>query len=112
MPRKGWGQYVVRPVLISLAAMLFAPLLLDGAESGANTGAELAQLYQQGMGAFQAGNYPLAASTLETLLSKAEFSAQLEPAYFTVGSAWFNVPDYKKAITAFKAYQTKFPNGA
>ena len=64
------------------------------------------------MAAFQGGNYPLAASTLETLLNKAEFSPQLEPAYFTLGSAWFNVPDYKKAIAAFKAYQAKFPNGS
>jgi TolA-binding protein len=71
----------------------------------------LPQLYSQGMAEFQAGDYGKAAADLDALITKAEFSAQLEPAFFTVGSAYFNAPDYKKAIGAFKNYQTKFPNG-
>ncbi len=97
------------------ATLLLLPMIVSAQDSNAKSqgnGAELAALYTQGMAAFQAGNYPVAASTLESLLNKAEFSAQLEPAYFTVGSAWFNVPDYKKAVAAFKTYQSKFPNGA
>ena len=74
-------------------------------------GADLAQLYSQGMAAFQSGDYGKAAMDLESLVTKAEFSPQLEPAFFTVGSAHFNNSDYKKAITAFKNYLTKFPNG-
>jgi TolA-binding protein len=35
----------------------------------------------------------------------------LEPAFFSLGSAYFNAGDHKKAIAAFKNYQTKFPNG-
>jgi TolA-binding protein len=100
---------------IICAAVLLLPAVLPAQDSnakGQGNGAELAALYTQGMAAFQAGNYSVAASTLESLLNKAEFSAQLEPAYFTVGSSWFNVPDYKKAIAAFKTYQSKFPNGA
>src|SRR4051812_46360354 len=73
---------------------------------------ELAQLYQQGMAEFAAGDFAKAAADLESLLTKADFSPQLEPAFFTVGSAWFNVPDYKKAIAAFKTYLSKFPNGS
>jgi TolA-binding protein len=98
------------------AALLLGPAVglfgQDSSSKSQGNGAELAALYTQGMAAFQAGNYPVAASTLESLLNKAEFSPQLEPAYFTVGSAWFNVPDYKKAVAAFKTYQSKFPNGA
>src|SRR6266850_1413261 len=66
----------------------------------------LPQLYSQGMAEFQAGDYAKAAADLDALITKAEFSAQLEPAFFTVGSAYFNAPDYKKAMAAFKNYQT------
>lgn len=90
-----------------MAASLFAQQ-----PAGSGSGGDLAQLYTQGMAAFQAGDYAKAASDLDTMLTKAEFSPQLEPAFFTVGSAYFNIPDYKKAIAAFKTYQTKFPNGA
>ena len=44
-------------------------------------------------------------------VNKAEFSPQFEPAFFSLGSAFFNAGNYPKAITAFKNYQTKFPNG-
>ncbi len=111
MPLTGRGHFVMRSASLYLALLLLAAVFAHGAQPASNAGAELAQLYQQGMGAFQSGNYPVAASSLESLINKADFSPQLEPAYFTLGSAWFNVPDYKKAITAFKAYQSKFPNG-
>jgi TolA-binding protein len=81
------------------------------ASGGAMAATELAQLYSQGMAEFQAGDYTKAAADLETLLTKAEFSPQLEPAFFTIGSAYFNIPDYKKVIAAFKTYLAKFPNG-
>ena len=95
----------------------FVALLLIGsgvfAQQPAGSGGtgDLAQLYTQGMAAFQAGDYAKAAADLNAMLTKAEFSPQLEPAFFTVGSAYFNIPDYKKAIAAFKNYQTKFPGG-
>ncbi len=63
------------------------------------------------MAEFQAGDYAKAASDLEAMLLKAEFAPQLEPAFFTVGSAYFNAGNYSKAVAAFKTYQTKFPNG-
>ena len=92
------------------ATGLFAQAQPPAASSGG--AGDLPQLYEQGMAAFQAGDYAKAATNLEAMLGKAEFSPQLEPAFFTVGSAYFNVPDYKKAIAAFKTYLTKFPNGA
>ena len=101
-----------------LKRVLFAALLLIGSDvfaqqsAGSSGGAgDLAQLYAQGMAAFQAGDYAKAAADLDAMLTKAEFSPQLEPAFFTAGSAYFNIPDYKKAIAAFKNYQTKFPSG-
>jgi TolA-binding protein len=85
--------------------------LAQQAPPGPGGASDLAQLYSQGMSEFQSGDYAKAAADLDALLVKAEFSPQLEPAFFTVGSAYFNIPDYKKAITAFKNYLTKFPNG-
>jgi len=85
--------------------------LAQQAAPAAGGASDLAQLYAQGMSEFQAGDYAKAAADLDALLVKAEFSPQLEPAFFTVGSAYFNVPDHKKAIAAFKNYLAKFPNG-
>ncbi|HEV8185794.1 MAG TPA: tetratricopeptide repeat protein, partial [Chthoniobacterales bacterium] len=42
---------------------------------------------------------------------RAELSPQLEPAFYTIGSAYFNAGEYAKAIAAFKNYQAKFPSG-
>src|SRR2546426_5892206 len=107
-----------QPVIIGRTPMpLFAFLLIATAAlaqqnpPASSGGSDLPQLYAQGMAEFQSGDYPRAAADLETLLTKAEFSPQLEPAFFTVGSAYFNSGDYKKAMTAFKNYQSKFPNG-
>ncbi len=72
---------------------------------------DLASAYSQAMADFGAGSYAKAASALEALVSRVEFSPQLEPIYYTIGSAYFNAADYPKAIAAFKVYQTKFPKG-
>ena len=71
----------------------------------------MAQQYAQAMAAFQNGDYAGAAADLEALIAKAEFSPQLEPIFYTIGSAYFNAADYKKAAAAFKNYQAKFPSG-
>ena len=94
-----------------LAFLLLATGLTAQQPPPASSGGDLPQLYAQGMAAFQAGDYIKAAAELETLLTKAEFSPQLEPAFFTLGSSYFNSANYKKAATAFKNYLTKFPNG-
>src|SRR5438045_5431538 len=100
-------------VVALTATLLILPGVAARAQqpSSASEGGDLAQLYSQGMAAFQAGDYAKAANDLDALLNKAEVSPQLEPAFFSLGSAYFNAGDYKKAITAFKNYQTKFPNG-
>ncbi|MGI8432105.1 MAG: tetratricopeptide repeat protein, partial [Chthoniobacterales bacterium] len=81
-----------------------APLLAQDAP-------DLSAVYNQAMGKFQAGDYRKAAADLEGLLGRVDFSPQLEPVYYTIGSAYFNAADYPKAIAAFKNYQAKFPQG-
>src|SRR5207248_3071998 len=93
------------PVALLISLALATRARAQQPAGGASS--DLPQLYAQGMAAFQSGDYAKAAADLEALVAKAEFSPQLEPAFFTLGSAYFNVPDYKKAITAFKNYQAK-----
>ena len=94
----------------ALACVVFA-CSGDPLRAQSGTGGELAQQYQQGMAAFQGGDFIKAAADLEALVSRAEFSPQLEPIFYTIGSAYFNAGDYKKAAAAFKKYQEKFPQG-
>jgi outer membrane protein assembly factor BamD (BamD/ComL family) len=98
----------VAAALACAALTCSAPTLL--AQQAAE-GGELAQQYQQAMAAFQGGDYAKAAAELEALVNKAEFSPQMEPIFYTIGSAYFNANDYKKATAAFKKYQEKFPQG-
>jgi len=73
---------------------------------------DLATAHSQAMAEFQAGNFAKAATALEALVARVEVTPQVEPIFYTIGSAWFNAGDYSKAITAFKNYQAKFPKGA
>jgi TolA-binding protein len=107
-----------RPVIIGTMPMSLLALFTvasavaqQSQPSASENPPELAQLYNQGMAEFQAGDYAKAAADLDAMLLKAEFTPQLEPAFFTVGSAYFNAGNYPKAIAAFKTYQAKFPNG-
>ena len=72
---------------------------------------DLATAHSRAMAEFQAGNYIKAATDLEALLARVEVTTQVEPIFYTVGSAYFNAGDYPKAIVAFKIYQAKFPRG-
>ncbi|HEX4666135.1 MAG TPA: tetratricopeptide repeat protein [Chthoniobacterales bacterium] len=92
-----------------LAALLFPGLVLSVPGQDANP--NLATAHSQAMAEFQAGNYAKAANDLEALVARVEVSPQVEPTFYTLGSAWFNAGDYAKAIIAFKNYQIKFPKG-
>ena len=91
-------------------AILFVVLALQGYSQ--NPPPDLATAHGQAMAEFQAGNFAKAATDLEALVARVEVTPQLEPIFYTIGSAWFNAGDYAKAITAFKNYQGKFPQGA
>ncbi len=73
---------------------------------------DLANVYNQAMADFQAGSYAQAARALEALVARVAVSPQVEPIFYTIGSAYFNAADYPKAIAAFKNYQAKFPQGS
>lgn len=104
---------VVRQSLLLLALIFLCwQLPVRAQESAGGSGGDLAAAYSQAMQLFQAGKYAEAASALENLLNRAEFSPQLEPVYYTIGSAWFNAGQYSKAVAAFRKYQAKFPQGA
>jgi TolA-binding protein len=72
---------------------------------------DLATAHSQAMAEFQAGNYAKAAKDLEALVARVAVTPQVEPIFYTIGSAYFNAADYLKAIAAFKNYQAKFPKG-
>ncbi len=72
---------------------------------------DLSTAYREAMAEFQTGHYAPAAARLEALAARLELSPQVEPIFYSIGSAWFNAGEYSKAITAFKDYQAKFPKG-
>ena len=72
---------------------------------------DLATAHSQAMAEFQAGNYARAATDLEALVGRVEVTPQVEPIFYTIGSAYFNAGDYPKAIAAFETYRAKFPRG-
>ena len=102
----------VRPKIAPLAAFfLWACVSLSPAQEPAAGSPDLASAYGQAMADFQAGNYAKAASSLEALVARVEVTPQVEPIFYTIGSAYFNAADYPKAIAAFKTYLAKFPKG-
>ncbi len=102
----------VRPrCLLSALGLLCLVTISPLRAQNAAPAPDLNAAYGQAMTEFQAGHYAKAAAALEALVGRVEFSPQLEPIYYTIGSAYFNAADYPKAIAAFKVYQTKFPKG-
>lgn len=68
--------------------------------------------YNEAMRAFQSGNWVEAASGLEKLIKLVpnEGQAQIHPAYLTLGAAYYNIPNFDKAIEVFSGFIAKFPN--
>ncbi len=100
--------------LVRRASLLAAMLFVVGAFASAqaeDAPPDLATAYAGAMADFQAGNYTKAASALEALVARVEVTPQVEPIFYTIGSAYFTAGDYPKAIAAFKSYQAKFPKG-
>jgi outer membrane protein assembly factor BamD (BamD/ComL family) len=106
------GLFVRQRGRIAAAIFLAALILPARAQDTPTAGqSDLATAYSQAMAEFQAGNFAKAATELEALVARVEPTPQVEPIFYTIGSAYFNAGDYPKAITAFKNYQAKFPKG-
>jgi TolA-binding protein len=103
--------FVRRACLFWSIAFLVGGATFSRAQEPAAT-PDLATAYAGAMQQFQAGNYAQAASGLEALVARVAVSPELEPIFYTIGSAYFNAGDYPKAIAAFKNYQKNFPKGA
>lgn len=69
----------------------------------------LNQLYQDGMNAFQMGEYQKAVTNLENLLAQAAQQSEIEPAFFALGASYYNLQQYGKSIECFKKFLEKFP---
>ena len=106
------GSVVRQKCAIAAAIYLAAIILPARAQDAPPAGpSDLATAYSQAMAEFQGGNFTKAATDLEALVARVEVTPQVEPIFYTIGSAYFNAGEYPKAITAFKNYQAKFPKG-
>ncbi len=93
---------------------IFGGLLLSSqpvlAQSPLPPAQALDKTFQDGMAAFQAGDFPAAIAALSIVAEQAEASpAQMEPVIFTLGAAYFNAKDYKNAILTLQAFLSKYP---
>ena len=84
---------------------------------------DLTSLYNAAMASFDKGDYDAAITGLKTLMANAKDAAStpddiaklkkaLEPAFFTLGAAYFDKKDYANAISALEEYVKRYPQGA
>lgn len=74
---------------------------------------DVAQTYNSAMQAFAQGDWQACSTGLEQvtkLMTDVKQQAQLEGVYFTLGAAYFNTPNFPKAIETFQRFLTQFPN--
>ncbi|MEO8439283.1 MAG: tetratricopeptide repeat protein, partial [Spartobacteria bacterium] len=107
----GMWEFVRQTIAPALALVFLLLTIPAGAQEPASGQPDLASAYGQAMAEFQTGNYAKAASALESLVARVAVTPQVEPIFYTIGSAYFNAGDYPKAIAAFKNYRAKFPQG-
>ncbi|HZJ15089.1 MAG TPA: tetratricopeptide repeat protein [Chthoniobacteraceae bacterium] len=72
----------------------------------------MAQIYNEALQAFQRGEWGPAASGFAKLIAMVpnEGQAQIAPAYLTMGAAYYNMPNFPKAIEVFSGFIKQFPN--
>lgn len=104
-----------RIVLVALVAMVLA----GSARAQAPAAPEdpNVTLFKNGLAAFEKGDYNAAIQNLSAVIKAVGLTPQgpppaaLEPAYFDVAVANYNLQNYPDAVTAFKAYRDKYPRG-
>ena len=79
-------------------------------------------LFNNALTSFGRGDYAASVTAIETLLKqipadmpaadKAKLAPQLEPIYFTLGAAYFNLQQYPEAVTAIDDYLKRYPKSA
>ncbi len=78
----------------------------------AENAGQVAELYRDGLAAFNAGDYRRAAEGMRAVLAKAPEGPALEGVYYTLGAALYNLPDYPGAIDTLNKFRAKYPRGA
>ena len=83
---------------------------------------DLTGLYNKAVSSFGANDYQGAVTAINALIQsvpkdllpadKAKLDAGLEPIFFTLGAAYFNLKDYAKATEALRDYVARYPRGA
>ncbi|MEI8341886.1 MAG: tetratricopeptide repeat protein, partial [Verrucomicrobiota bacterium] len=103
-------------VLAFAAAPAFAQApAVTGTSAAGGDQTNLNAMFQAAMASFQQGNWPDTVSKLEQFIKviqpepNSPVQGQFEPVYYTLAASYFNVPDYNKALAAFKDFLTKFP---
>ena len=114
------------PIRRLSAVLGLACLLASGGARGEDAsppaGSDPAVLFNKAVAAFAANDYQGSVTAIEALLQnlprnlppadKAKLDAGLEPIYFTLGAAYFNLKDYARATGALKDYLARYPRGA
>lgn len=100
-----------RIVMVALAATALAGGAL--AQGPATPEDPNITLFKNGLAAFEKGDYNTAIQNLSAVIKVLGGTPQpaLEPAYFDLAVANYNLQNYPDAITAFKAYREKYPRG-
>lgn len=106
-------SFLPRAVIVIVALDLWAGAAIaqNGTPPPADTtAAALAKTFNQAITSFQAGDYAAAAASLEDVIAKAGPGSQLEPVYFTLGAAYFDLGQYSRAAETLKNFRQKYPN--
>jgi TolA-binding protein len=105
-------SFLPRAVIVIAALDLWAGAAVaqNGTPPPADTtAAALAKIFNQAITSFQAGDYAAAAASLEDVIAKAGPGSQLEPVYFTLGAAYFDLGQFPQAAETLKNFREKYP---
>jgi len=119
----------IRYTIIIVFALVCAPLFGQPPATPVTTGSteeqhgvandsDLNKIFQSALAAFQERKWSEAINQLETFIktitpeSNTPVQQQFEPVYYTLAASYFNLPDYTKALAAFKDFIVKYPKSA
>ncbi|MGH8046962.1 MAG: outer membrane protein assembly factor BamD, partial [Chthoniobacterales bacterium] len=103
--------------MLSMALAVSAVSFTRAQEDGARKEVDYAVVYNTANQAFAAGKFDEAARGMEEVITAINADpskstpAQIATVHYLLGAAYFNIPDYPKAIAAFRTYVEKFPTG-
>ena len=122
--RQAWTVAILLAACLAVGdapSLVAAPAPADS-NAAPLTETELTTLFNKAVTSFAANDYQASVTAINSLLQnlpkdlkpadRAKLDLGLEPIYFTLGAAYFNLKDYAKATEALKGYLAKYPKGA